>query len=568
MPSRTLIILLFIIPGLLSCLRNPEADRVMDHAEAIIEEHPDSALALMQSLDRRKLSHRAQNARRALLLSLAMHKNYIDVTDDSLIAIADDYYSASDDLHCRMLARFCHGIVQFNSGRYPDAIVSALRAESDATALRDTLWLARTNELMSDIYYETYMFDDAAKHRKIAASFYQKSGKRLNELYAILDYSISDTGLNGIQKQLLLDSIKTVSRKDAIDSLLEAKCLSASISNAVNNDDFDRAISYLDTLSIYNNVYNLSAQDYIYLSIAFVSNGDYDNFKKFQNIGLASRPSSSNIASAISGQIVYFKEIGDFKSAQLYSDSLLKYQNEIVTEVLKLPVSNAVNQYYNVVNRHSNTKANRYKIITLWSVTVAIILIIILCISIYIYKRYKNKVITKQIAEIASLTDRLTFYNISNERANEKLALKERDYSKLKTDLGKSFVNQYASINRLCETFFEADDSSSNVNRKIIFDKVKEEIAIIRSEDNINQLLNNINFYFDNLLLELKHDVPKISDSDILLYALTFLDFSPKTICLTMGIKLPSYYSKRKRLKNKILEAVPDGADKYLRILV
>lgn len=75
MPSRTLIILLFIIPGLLSCLRNPEADRVMDHAEAIIEEHPDSALALMQSLDRRKLSHRAQNARRALLLSLAMHKN-------------------------------------------------------------------------------------------------------------------------------------------------------------------------------------------------------------------------------------------------------------------------------------------------------------------------------------------------------------------------------------------------------------------------------------------------------------------------------------------------------------
>ncbi len=565
MTSRTLITLLLTISGLLlSCMRNPEADSLMDHAEAIIEEHPDSALALMQSLNGLKLSHRAQNARRALLLSLAMHKNYIDVTDDSLISIADNYYSASDDLRCRMLARFCHGIAQYNSARYAEAIVSALRAESDASALRDTLWLARTNELMADIYYETYMFDDAAKHRKTASTMYRKVGKKKNELYAILDYAISDAGLNCIQKQLLLDSIKNESKINALDSLFEAKCLSASISNAVNNYDFNRAISYLDTLSIYNNVYNLSAQDYIYLSIAYVCNGDYDNFRRFQDIGLALSPSSSNIASAIAGQIVYFKEIGDFKNAQLYTDSLLKYQNGIVSEVLKLPVSNAINRYYNVANRYSNIKANRYKTIMLLSVSIAILLII----SIYVYKRYKNKVIARQIAEIASLTDRLTVSNISNERANEELALKERNYSKLKTDLCKSFVNQYASINRLCKAFFEADDSSSNVNRKIIFDKVKEEIAIIRSEENINQLLNNINRYFDSLLLKLKHDVPKLSDSDILLYALTFLDLSPKTICLTMGIKLPSYYSKRKRLKNKILESVPKGADKYLEALV
>ncbi|MDE6262090.1 MAG: hypothetical protein K2M09_02150, partial [Muribaculaceae bacterium] len=65
-------------------------------AETIMEERPDSALAILREIDGSALSGESQ-ARHALLLSQAYDKNYIDQMNDSLISIALDYYTTSSD---------------------------------------------------------------------------------------------------------------------------------------------------------------------------------------------------------------------------------------------------------------------------------------------------------------------------------------------------------------------------------------------------------------------------------------------------------------------------------------
>ena len=56
-------------------------------AEAVMQEYPDSALALLTAINPDELTTDRGRAMHALLLSQAYDKNYIDLTDDSLITI-------------------------------------------------------------------------------------------------------------------------------------------------------------------------------------------------------------------------------------------------------------------------------------------------------------------------------------------------------------------------------------------------------------------------------------------------------------------------------------------------
>ena len=65
----------------------------LSRAETFITDNPDMALKVLDSLDVEELSTRRLQARYALLYSIALDKNYVDVKDDSIIAPAVRYYA-------------------------------------------------------------------------------------------------------------------------------------------------------------------------------------------------------------------------------------------------------------------------------------------------------------------------------------------------------------------------------------------------------------------------------------------------------------------------------------------
>ena len=82
--------------------KNKEADRILDSADALMTEHPDSALSLIEKIDTVGLDEE-HFARYALLLTKAQDKNYIDPADDRLILKAVGRQSQE---FCRLLY-FC-----------------------------------------------------------------------------------------------------------------------------------------------------------------------------------------------------------------------------------------------------------------------------------------------------------------------------------------------------------------------------------------------------------------------------------------------------------------------------
>ena len=87
---------------LTSCSRHSEHWQTINDMDAIIEERPDSVLNVLQAIDTDKLVGDEEPAKHALLLSMALDKNYIDKTDFEVLQQAIDYYedngSATDKL--------------------------------------------------------------------------------------------------------------------------------------------------------------------------------------------------------------------------------------------------------------------------------------------------------------------------------------------------------------------------------------------------------------------------------------------------------------------------------------
>ena len=65
---------------LTACTRPADVPE-LDTADSLMEQRPDSALALLRRIDTLRLTSRHDRARYAMLLSMALDKNYIDLKD-------------------------------------------------------------------------------------------------------------------------------------------------------------------------------------------------------------------------------------------------------------------------------------------------------------------------------------------------------------------------------------------------------------------------------------------------------------------------------------------------------
>lgn len=158
---RNLLYAIFIITALLcSCHRDP-VWQTLDAAESMMEEHPDSALALLTTIEGRTLKGETQ-ARYALLLSQAYDKNYIDVPNDSLASIALHYYTEHNQAYYAMLAEYYLAISNLNNKNYSQALILSLSTKRKAEELNELKYITLSEFLISRLYSHSYNEEGAA----------------------------------------------------------------------------------------------------------------------------------------------------------------------------------------------------------------------------------------------------------------------------------------------------------------------------------------------------------------------------------------------------------------------
>lgn len=158
--------------AVMSCVDDSAVVEELDWAEAVMEEHPDSALALLDTLDRSRLRTRGAKARHTLLYSQALDKNWIDLSTDSIIKPAVRYYARHGNLDDRLKAQYYLGRIYQNAGDNESAMRCFVNAEKYASKCDDAGMAGRLYTAMTAIYYSIYQFEMALEASVNAADYY------------------------------------------------------------------------------------------------------------------------------------------------------------------------------------------------------------------------------------------------------------------------------------------------------------------------------------------------------------------------------------------------------------
>ncbi|MDE6559142.1 MAG: hypothetical protein K2K29_04590, partial [Muribaculaceae bacterium] len=169
----SLIFLLSIISA--ACRRTPEKiNTQLDHAETIIESHPDSALSIIESIDTLQIHGKKDRARYSLLHTMALDKMLVDITDMNILTPALDYYISNGSPDQRMRTRYYEGVIRRAIGDDDGAMTCFLDAVSDTTKIyKDSLGLALVYLQQGALYYKQYRIDDFIKTTEKACSIYE-----------------------------------------------------------------------------------------------------------------------------------------------------------------------------------------------------------------------------------------------------------------------------------------------------------------------------------------------------------------------------------------------------------
>lgn len=203
---KSLAYILSFILCLASCTRHSKEWEKLQDVETYIVTNADSALVTLQNIQPEKLANKEEKAKHALLLSMAMDKNYIDRTDFEVLQPAIDYYQDHGTPDDKLRTYYYQGRIYQNKGDKDSSMIAFINARELRDEITDTLTYANLLVAQGTYFYSSYKIKDFIENNLQAARLYQAINRpyyQMTSLTNALDGSIIN------KDKQLADSIMT-----------------------------------------------------------------------------------------------------------------------------------------------------------------------------------------------------------------------------------------------------------------------------------------------------------------------------------------------------------------------
>lgn len=512
-----------------------------------MQSRPDSALTILRAIDSSALNSASDRALFALLMSQALDKNYIDVTSDSLIAPAAEYFASTDDSHHDMLAQYYLGRVKFNAGAYSQSLVAMFKAYDLAKAANNHLYAGLAARGIAYVYSETFNGAEELKYAKIEHEEMQKCNIPIYATYALL--TIAKAYCNNAEY-----ANATKIAKQLIDSAnqtnniyLLADCYRIIGRSSINHKDFISAISYFEKI---NELTLANYEDSILLGISYADNYDLDKATSIINQLI------NNESSLKSERLRYetFKRLGLHQEAL---NALAKFDSINTTEFTKRinnDITSSVINNYNLSAKLSKAESRVSKI-RMWFIgTFSVLFILIILIIFGSYIKHNQAIIERNILVAQELKDTIENNRIKSATTNESLKI--------------LLASKYKLFDKLCQTLFE-NDNNIPLAKKRMSEIINTLITdLTTSHQKILELEMFVNIHYSELISSFKQDFNNLKENDYKLFLFSVLGFSTTTISMIIADrKVTSIYNRKRRLKDKIKSSSSINKNKYLEFL-
>ena len=167
----------------LSCTEQTKtAKAILDEAETIVEEQPDSAFRLLNTIYFPEDFGKKQYNRYVLLRLQAKDKSYRDITEDTLIFAAKTYYEKKNDVPNAALAAYYCGRVLHEQQKSEEATEAYRQALQWADKTGDYNLKGLIHGNLGILFREHYDYSDAIEEAKSAVEMYKKVPNFKNEI--------------------------------------------------------------------------------------------------------------------------------------------------------------------------------------------------------------------------------------------------------------------------------------------------------------------------------------------------------------------------------------------------
>ncbi len=503
--------------------------------EGMMEENVDSASALLRQIAPGELRGDADKALYNLLLTQSCYKTYQPLPSDSVIGSAVEYYAGIGDDARLMRALYYQAVAIRERGSYESALPGALHAEELARKLDSPLWLARTNELLSDIFYDNYNWEESMKHTEEAIENYGKSGKKINEYYSKLHKASLYSDLKEMDRSLeVCDSILSMREEWGNDTVFLAHIIDVTCYPLIVMGQYDRAAEYVALRS--NLAVPVSSRTLVMWSYIYEHFGDLKNAKTCLK-------ASESVALNESDRLIIWLRIkelcadsSDFKKAQEYSDSILDYYNKVVRDI-------TAQSAYQIKNSYTEAKLDKEQIekLKLRYISLFISLSLILFIVVLL-------IWNRNVARRRKLEAEANMFAISE--LTVKLYNQQSENKKLQDTANRLYSGHFDTINILCQEFFEGDSTEKDKMR--IYKRAESEVSKLRTTANLKVMIDFVDRNKDGRLSELFEEIPMLTDDEKRMITFICAGLSSKAISLIMDIKYKTFYTMKRRLKDRI----------------
>jgi len=584
-----LFLLSIVVPFVLfSCGRS----RMLAHLEDIesyIQERPDSALAVLDSIDRTRLSGRKEKALFSLLNTMALDKNYIDPKEDSLIEPAVKYYSKHGDPDTRLKAFFYKGRISSYNRHYDEAILSYMEGYQYIDKCKDYKYCGFLCEDISRCFINTYNQDDGLTYIKKAQEYYTKGNLTVNNYIASLplvtiylnkkEWALADSVFRSFEGDNLPTSVRRVAYE------LRARYYTYA-------PDHDYALAnefYSESISLGANLQFNSLCSYAYSLNATGRREDADHIMDSISAFINDKAKESRFY-AVESKIE--EKRGRYKEALSSFRYCLDSQEEDIEGRLRTSALKAQREFFSAERVLKEKEAARQRY---YMAAILLGFVIVLIAGIIVYRRMKARVEAEKnrYAEMASVAEKrlaeieksmITDVAAESALAGEAESLRERlqdtegakaslesiiadresTLSRLRSEYGKIYKEQFIYLGKLCEAYFRAIDAKEPHSfvyaevRNLIDDLFVDRVGYARFERMVDRGLGGI-------MSKFRQDFPGLDEGDYRFACYLFVGFDATTLMIILKmVSTAAVYVRKNRLKKMIIQSSSLHKESYL----
>lgn len=261
--------------------------------------------------------------------------------------------------------------------------------------------------------------------------------------------------------------------------------------------------------------------------------------------------------------IKYLKLNDNYKESLLLTDRLLNYQNKSIEKNMRQSVISEQRNHYNQQAIKSSIHEEKMRLIMIFLIIFSLLFITSLFIFIKFKLKLKDNEIEQKISYINNLIARIDNNNAEKDIILSKLSMQCSHSEELQNLITSLLKEHFTTLNMLCDEYYEKGNSEKT--RILIINQIDKEIRNISSNKNIYKIEELVNKCMNNIITKIRQQIPSIDDDDIRFLTLIYAGFSPRAICLFTNIKIKTVYTKKYRIKEKIVSS--NAQDKDLFIL-